>query len=104
MRTLFTLFGGMALPGAAMDGALAALLGLFFLTGDADPGAAVAPTPTDPWPAVRAFSAAAGRRSLEPAAVAISALAVFIYLPVRIILGVLTGAAAFAAARRAPRS
>lgn len=104
MRTLFILFGGPSLLGAVMDGALAALLGLVVMTGYANQGAGVAAMLGELWRALVTFTAAAGRYGFEPAAFWVFALPAFVYFPVRIILGLLTGAAALAAARGAPRS
>jgi hypothetical protein len=100
VRTLFTLSGGLAIVGAIMDAALLALLGLAIMASFAGPGAGVGDflrshVSAPPWPAN-----ALGRDSLPPLALALPAL---LYFPVRIILGLMTGAAALMAAREGRR-
>jgi hypothetical protein len=100
VRTLFTLFGGLAIAGAIMDAALLALLGLAIMESFAGPGAGVGDflrshVSAPPWPAN-----ALGQDWLPPLALAFPAL---LYFLVRIILGLMTGAASLMAARQRRR-
>lgn len=100
MRTLFTLFGGLSIIGAIMDGALLALLGLAVMAGLAGPEAGVAGFHRYHLPALPGVASAVGDDPFHPLLLALPAL---LYFPVRIILGLMTGAAALAASRTSRR-
>ncbi len=100
MRTLLTLFGGLSIVGAVMDGALAALLGLLVMTGRADQGASVDSFLSDHWPALLSLAGAASRHGFEPAVLWMLAIPALVFFPLRIILGLTIGAAALAAAAK----
>lgn len=101
MRTLFLLLGGLSILGAALDGAMAALLGVLVAAGRAGAGTSVGALLRDPvLPPILETAA-----RLDPGAVAwVLAAPALVYFPVRIVLGLTIGAAAIAAARGAPRS
>lgn len=100
MRTLFLLLGGLSFLGAALDGAMAALLGVLVAAGRAGAWMSVEALLRDP---VLPIVETAAR--FDPGVVAwVLAAPALVYFPVRIVLGLTIGAAAIAAARGAPRS
>ncbi len=100
MRTLFLLLGGLSFLGAALDGAMAALLGVLVAAGRAGAWMSVGALLRDPvLPPILETAA-----RFDPGVVAwVLAAPALVYFPVRIVLGLTIGAAAIAAARGASR-
>lgn len=101
MRTLFHLLGALSVLGAALDGAMAALVGVLVAAGRADAGMSVEALLRNPvLPPVLKTAVC-----LDPgAALWVLAAPALVYFPVRIVLGLTIGAAAIYAARGASRS
>ena len=101
MRALFLLLGGMSILGAALDGAVAALLGVLVAAGRAGAGMSVEALLRDPVLPPPLLETAV---RLDPGAVPwVLAAPELVCFPVRVVLGLTIGAAAIAAARGAPR-